>query len=116
MSVLNSHGVKIAVASNKYQAGTQKLIQYFFPGIDFVSVLGQRDGIPVKPAPDIVYEILNKSGVEAEKALYVDMFTAKAAGVESVGVTWGFRSREELIEAGACHLVDSPIEILRLSL
>ena len=121
LSVLNSHGVKIAVASNKYQAGTQKLIQYFFPGIDFVSVLGQRDGIPVKPAPDIVYEILNKSGVEAEKALYVgdsdvDMFTAKAAGVESVGVTWGFRSREELIEAGACHLVDSPIEILRLSL
>ena len=88
LSVLNSHGVKIAVASNKYQAGTQKLIQYFFPGIDFVSVLGQRDGIPVKPA----------------------------AGVESVGVTWGFRSREELIEAGACHLVDSPIEILRLSL
>ena len=75
------------MASNKYQAGTQKLIQYFFPGIDFVSVLGQRDGIPVKPAPDIVYEILNKSGVEAEKALYVgdsdvDMFTAKAAGVE----------------------------------
>lgn len=43
LSVLNSHGVKIAVASNKYQAGTQKLIQYFFPGIDFVSVLGQRD-------------------------------------------------------------------------
>ena len=83
--------------------------------------MGQRDGIPVKPAPDIVYEILNKSGVEAEKALYVgdsdvDMFTAKAAGVESVGVTWGFRSREELIEAGASHLVDSPIEILRLSL
>lgn len=41
LSVLNSHGVKIAVASNKYQAGTQKLIQYFFPGIDFVSVLGR---------------------------------------------------------------------------
>ncbi len=55
LSVLNSHGVKIAVASNKYQAGTQKLIQYFFPGIDFVSVLGQRDGIPVKSQLPILY-------------------------------------------------------------
>ena len=51
LSVLNSHGVKIAVASNKYQAGTQKLIQYFFPGIDLVSVLGQRDGCLLYTSP-----------------------------------------------------------------
>ncbi len=115
---LSSRGVKLAVASNKYQEGTEKLIRHFFPKIPFDSVLGQREGVPVKPAPDIVYEILSAAGVEKADALYVgdsdvDMCTARAAGVESVGVTWGFRSREELCCAGACHLADTPDEILR---
>ena len=119
LSVLSAHGVKLAVASNKYQAGTEKLIAHFFSSVPFVAILGQREGVPVKPAPDIVYEILECAGVEKGDALYVgdsdvDMCTARAAGVESVGVTWGFRGRDELNRAGACHLVDSPDEILPL--
>lgn len=119
LEVLSARGVKMAVASNKYQAGTEKLIAHFFPQIPFVAVLGQREGIPTKPAPDIVYDILQRAGVEKDDTLYVgdsdvDMCTARAAGVESAGVTWGFRGRDELSRAGACHLAETPDDIWRL--
>ena len=66
--------------------------------------------MPIKPAPDVVYDILNDTGVAPEQALYVgdsgvDMLTASNAGVESVGVSWGFRSIDELREHGAVHIV-----------
>ncbi|WP_297928966.1 HAD family hydrolase [uncultured Coprobacter sp.] len=116
---LDHKGMALAVASNKYQEGTEKLVHHYFKDIVFSAVFGQREGIPVKPDPTIVKEILRVSGVSERETLYVgdsgvDMQTAAAATVISVGVTWGFRSREELIENGACHIVDSPAEILRL--
>ena len=112
-------GVRIAVASNKFQTGTEKLIRLFFPGIEFAAVFGQREGVPLKPDPAVVEEILALSGVAKGGVLYVgdsgvDMQTAAAAGVRSVGVTWGFRERAELEEAGARHIVDSPAGILEL--
>ena len=112
-------GVRIAVASNKFQTGTEKLIRLFFPGIEFAAVFGQREGVPLKPDPAVVEEILALTGVAKERVLYVgdsgvDMQTATAAGVRSVGVTWGFRERAELEEAGARHIVDSPAGILEL--
>ena len=98
-------GVRIAVASNKFQAGTEKLIRLFFPGVEFAAVFGQREGVPLKPDPAVVGEILALTGVAKERVLYVgdsgvDMQTAAAAGVRSVGVTWGFRERAELEQAG----------------
>lgn len=112
-------GVRIAVASNKFQTGTEKLIRLFFPGVEFAAVFGQREGVPLKPDPAVVGEILALTGVAKEWVLYVgdsgvDMQTAAAAGVRSVGVTWGFRERAELEEAGARHIVDSPAGILEL--
>lgn len=112
-------GVRIAVASNKFQTGTEKLIRLFFPGVEFAAVFGQREGVPLKPDPAVVEEILALTGVAKERVLYVgdlgvDMQTAAAAGVRSVGVTWGFRERAELEEAGARHIVDSPAGILEL--
>lgn len=84
----------------------------FFPGVEFAAVFGQREGVPLKPDPAVVEEILALTGVAKERVLYVgdsgvDMQTAAAAGVRSVGVTWGFRERAELEEAGARHIVDS---------
>lgn len=116
---LSGQGVKLAVASNKYQAGTEKLVAHYFPRVPFVAVLGQREGVPTKPAPDIVYDIMQRAGVEKVDTLYVgdsdvDMCTARAAGVESAGVIWGFRGRDELSRAGATHLVDTPDDILHL--
>ena len=112
-------GVRIAVASNKFQAGTEKLVRLFFPDVPFAAVFGQREGVPLKPDPAVVEEILSLTGAAKERVLYVgdsgvDMQTAAAAGVRSVGVTWGFRDREELVESGAAHIVDKPAEILDL--
>lgn len=116
---LRSCGVQIAVASNKYHEATVKLVRHFFPDIDFAVIYGQREDVPIKPAPDIVYDILRTTGISAEATLYVgdsgvDMQTACNAGVESVGVTWGFRDEAELRECGAMHIVHSAEEILPL--
>ena len=119
IDAMTERGVKIAVASNKFQAGTERLIRSFFPGVEFVAVLGQRVGVPLKPDPQIDLEIIEAAGVEPSETLHigdsgVDMQTAHAAGVRAVGVTWGFRSREELAECGADVIVDYPEEILNL--
>ena len=101
LHTLQSHGILLAVASNKYQSATEKLIAQYFPTLRFEKVLGQREGIPVKPDPTIVNDILQATGLSATDALYVgdsgvDMQTALHAGVDAVGVTWGFRPRTEL--------------------
>ena len=120
LSHLSAKGIQLAVASNKYHQGTVELIRHYFGTDLFKVVLGQRGHIPAKPDPAIVYEILHLTGITPADALYigdsgVDMQTAAAATVTSVGVTWGFRTREELVENGACYVVDSPAEILELS-
>lgn len=117
LHTLQEDGVKISVASNKYHEATLKLVHHFFPDIRFAAIYGQREDIPIKPAPDIVYGILRDTGISTEQTLYVgdsgvDMQTACNAGVESVGVTWGFRSEAELREHGAAHLVHEADAIL----
>ena len=98
---LQKAGVMMAVTSNKFQEGTEYLIRRFFPGIDFVSILGNRPGYPLKPSPEIVQEVLKRAGLAAEDALLVgdsptDMRTAFNGGIEGLAVTWGYRSAEEL--------------------
>ncbi len=117
LSTLTEKGVCLAVASNKYQQATEKLILHFFPTIPFAVVLGQRDGFPLKPDPAIVGLICKKTGVQTNEVLYVgdsgiDMQTAANACVESVGVTWGFRPVSELTASGANHLAEVPNDIL----
>lgn len=116
---LAQRGVKLAVASNKFQTGTEKLVARFFPRTAFAAVLGQRAGVALKPDPAVVEEILARTGVDRSRVLYVgdsgvDMETAVAAGVRSAGVTWGFRDRAELEAAGARHIVERPEELLGL--
>lgn len=116
---LQSQGILLAVASNKYQQGTSELVRHFFGNIQFAAVLGQRENIPVKPHPAIVKEILTLTDVPASAARYVgdsgvDMQTARNSGVTSIGVTWGFRPRQELESNGANLIVDLPLEIARL--
>lgn len=116
---LTSNGVKIAVASNKYQKAVEKLIEYYFSDFNWAAVEGQKDEYPVKPDPSIVFDILSKSPVEKSHVLYVgdsgvDMETARRACVDSAGVTWGFRPLSELQEFHADNIVTSPAEILPL--
>ena len=112
VEVLHRDGAKLAVASNKFQAGTEKLITKFFPAIDFVDICGNREGVPLKPDTALVDLILGKAGVERENCYMVgdsavDIKTAQNAGIHSVGVSWGFRSREELEQAGAEQIADT---------
>ena len=113
---LQLQGLQIAVASNKYQSATQKLIAHYFPGIRFIAVFGQREGVNVKPDPTIVEDILTIAKVNKEEVLYVgdsgvDMQTAANAGVTACGVTWGFRPRTELEEFHPAHIVDNATDI-----
>lgn len=117
LASLQARGVRLAVASNKFQAGTEKLILSFFPAIHFEAIYGQRPEVPLKPDPAVVEEILATTGTPREEVLYVgdsgvDMQTAHAAGLRAIGVSWGFRSREELLTAGADRIIDCAEELL----
>lgn len=113
---LQSAGFKLAVASNKYQQGTETLIQRFFPEIEFTAVFGQCEGIPVKPDPTIVQDIMSIANVPASEVLYVgdsgvDMQTANNSGVDAVGVTWGFRPKAELEAFRPKYMIDKAEDI-----
>lgn len=114
---LKDAGVSMAVYSNKADDFSQALVAHFFPGM-FRHVQGKVDGVPVKPDPTGMIRVLARMGASAEEALYVgdsdvDMNTGHNAGVETCGVTWGFRTRETLIEAGADSLADTVEELER---
>ncbi|MDR2149026.1 MAG: HAD family hydrolase [Tannerella sp.] len=113
---LQDRGLKIAVASNKYQQGTEELVKRFYPEIRFSAVFGQREGVPAKPNPKVIFEILQKVRISARETLYVgdsgvDMQTALNAGIAPVGVAWGFRPREELERYGAKHIINTPADL-----
>lgn len=100
-------------------AATEKLIAHYFPGIRFVAVFGQREGVKVKPDPAVVHDILQIADVSKDEVLYVgdsgvDMQTAINSGVTSCGVTWGFRPRTELESFCPDYIVDKAETILSI--
>lgn len=116
---LRAREVLVAVASNKYHAAVEKIINHYFGDIDFVAIQGQVEGVNVKPDPSIVFGILAKARLPKREVLYVgdsgvDMETARRACVDSVGVTWGFRREKELVEYHADTIVHHPAAILEL--
>ena len=97
---LHREGVFLAITSNKFQEGTEYLIGKFFPGIPFVAVLGNRPGYPLKPDPEIVGEVLRRTGVRRDDAVLVgdsptDMKTAANGGIASIAVSWGYRPMKD---------------------
>lgn len=119
LEALQRRGIKMAVATNKAQFAVAPLMADFFPTITFSALIGQREGVPVKPDPQVVYDILAVTGCAPEEALYlgdtgVDMLTAHRAGIEAVGLLWGYRTREELEGEHAEHIISQPKEILQL--
>ena len=114
VDALIAKGVKVAVVSNKPDATTKKLAEMFFPGLP---AFGQRDDIPKKPAPQMVWRAMETLGVTAEEAVYVgdsevDVATARNAGLPLVAVNWGFRTTEQLLTAGAEIIVNTAEELL----
>ena len=118
LATLKAQGHLLAVASNKYQAATEKIVEHFFPGL-FDVVFGEREGIERKPNPQIVYDIVSKlSPLNAKcSSLYigdslVDRDTAQNAHVPFVACSWGFVPRETLLRAGVTRIIDSPEEVI----
>ena len=98
----------VAIVSNKPDAATKALCADFFPG---VFALGQSDGCPRKPAPDMVFQAMKEIG--ADTCIYVgdsevDILTAQNADMPCISVLWGFRDREELAAAGGLHFCEEP--------
>lgn len=120
LATLKAQGHLLAVASNKYQAATEKIVEHFFPGL-FDVVFGEREGIERKPNPQIVYDIVSKlSPLNAKcSSLYigdslVDRDTAQNAHVPFVACSWGFVPRETLLREGVTRIIDSPEEVINV--
>ena len=93
---LHARNVKLAVASNKFQSGTEYLVNRFFGKVPFVAILGNREGYPLKPEPEIVEECLRSASVQRIEAVMVgdsltDMATAANGGIPAIAVSWGYR-------------------------
>ena len=117
LASLKAQGHRLAVASNKYQAATEKIVTHFFPGV-FDVILGEREGVERKPNPQIVFDIIQSLSPFTShlSPLYigdslVDFETAKNAGVPFVACSWGFVARERLVEAGIKTIIDKPEEL-----
>lgn len=115
---LNQEGWKLAIVSNKFDGAVKGLAQTYFPGVIPVAI-GESTGVAKKPAPDTVYRALKELGSDAAHAIYVgdsdvDLETAKNALLPCVGVTWGFRGREFLLEHGAQYIAEDADELYSL--
>ena len=115
---LSARGYQLAIVSNKTDPEVKKLSREYF-GDAFSSAVGEREGVLRKPAPDTLFQTLKELGLAKEQAVYigdseVDVQTALNAGVDCIGVTWGFRSPEQLAEAGCHSMINDPMQLLDL--
>lgn len=116
LSALADMGLRLGVFSNKPERFTREMVAFVFPEMRFDAVRGAREGVPIKPSPEGARAILSEWELSPEAVMYVgdtntDMATGKNTGMFTVGVSWGFRDREELVACGADRVVDRPEEI-----
>ena len=112
---LKAAGYRMAIVSNKIDSAVKELAKLHFPGL-MQAAIGETERFKRKPAPDMVLEALRLLGAEKDEALYigdteVDIETAKNSGLDFVCVSWGFRSRKQLEEAGAGSVFDTAEEL-----
>lgn len=116
LTALKQKGIKLAVCSNKIQNMTEKVVEKYFGGM-FTYVFGQNDKFPLKPDPACPLWIAEQLGAKPSEVMFVgdsgvDMKTGKNAGFTAVGVSWGFRTVEELRQNGADYIINNPLELL----
>ena len=114
---LEAKGIRMAVLTNKNQKPSEILLKHFWKEGTFDPIFGIVEGRRVKPNPESTLEILKQWQLTPSEAIFVgdsevDIQTAHAAGVTSVGCEWGFRNKEQLLKAGAKILIREPIQIL----
>ena len=118
LKALKEENFQMAIVSNKYYEGVQRLREQYFK--DYLTVaIGEKEGIRKKPAPDTVLTALGELVISRERAVYVgdsevDIATAANTGMDCIVVEWGFRTKQEQEEAGGRVFVKEPMEILKL--
>ena len=117
LSALKEQGITLAVLSNKPDTAVKLAVDHFFPGM-FTLVIGARDGIPLKPDPTALFNMLEALGASPSETAYIgdsepDVLIAKSASVGlPIAVSWGFRSVEQLKSAGAELIHHNPANII----
>ena len=119
LSELQKKNIRLAVVTNKPHVNAVRLMKEYFGDTPFTHVIGQQDGLPQKPDPAGIFTILDDWKIAPSECVYlgdsdVDMQTGNRAGCLTVGVLWGFRSKEELLENGAHHVIEKPMDLLAL--
>ncbi len=117
LTKLDEFSVKYAVISNKPDVFTKVIIEKLFPAHKFAAAWGKSDRFERKPCPDALFAMTAELGFDISECLYigdsdVDVFTAKNAGMDFCGVSWGFRLESELLNAGAEYIAHKPEDIL----
>lgn len=118
---LQDHGVKLAVLSNKVEEHSRVLCEKLLPDITFCHIGGAGNGYPLKPDPAYLRLILSEQRIRTEDAVFigdsdVDVFTAHNTGMLCIGCEWGYRGKEELIQAGADFMAKKPLDLVNLIL
>ncbi|MDH4203737.1 MAG: HAD family hydrolase [Phycisphaerae bacterium] len=117
IAALRKRRVRLAVLTNKNQAPAEVISRHYFGGNTFDPIVGAAPGRAAKPDPQTTLEILRQWKLDADEVMFVgdseaDVQTAMAAGVRCIACEWGFRSREQLLRAGANILIRQPAQIL----
>lgn len=117
LDTLKSMGYTLAVVSNKFNEGANKMVTRFFPGV-FAVIKGEGDGYRTKPAPDMVDFVLKETGFARENAIYVgdtnvDLETAKNAQIPAILVSYGYRDKDFLLNLKGAPVVDAPSDIIK---
>lgn len=115
---LKKKGITAAVVSNKIDSEVQKMCNRYFKGM-FKYITGERKGMPKKPDPSLVYDIIQKEKVSIQEVLYVgdsevDLYTACAANIDCALVTWGFRKKADLVKLNPKYLINTANELLKV--
>jgi phosphoglycolate phosphatase len=119
LETLQTRRLKLAVVTNKPHRFAEKMIAHYFPKTCFDPIFGHREDLPAKPDPTQALAAARQMEAAPHECLFVgdsavDIKTARRAGMLAIGAGWGFRTKSELIDAGANHIIDHPIEVLSL--
>lgn len=114
---IRKENILIGLLSNKPHQDTLRVVEHYYGLHLFNVVLGQREGVPIKPDPTALFEIMRDLKVEPKDCIFVgdsdvDMLTATNAKIDKIGVLWGFKTRQVLQACKADYIVDNPKEIL----
>ena len=116
---LKARGYTVASLSNKPHRYTVDIVEKLFGKDYFAEIRGMIDGVPIKPDPTSFLDIVKKLGFTPENAIMIgdsdpDVNVSRNAGADCIAVSWGYRSREQLAQAGAKTIIDHPCELLEI--